>query len=206
MLFRISGLFAALGLLLVNGCVSGPYARQGTAGGALAGGAIGALAGAPSDRALEGAAIGAVSGGVLGGAIGEAADRDAAIADAEHAAWVQEVRSRAVTMDQVIQMTQTGVGDNLIVNQIQANGVTGPLTTSDIVMLKQNGVTDSVIAAWQHSPGPRQVAPATYVRPVIVHEPPCYEPVYGPGCYYGPPPPWHLRRPRYRRAGFHVHF
>ncbi|MGI9518160.1 MAG: hypothetical protein ACR2NP_13985 [Pirellulaceae bacterium] len=205
MLFRISGLLAAIALMLFTGCVSGPYARQGTAGGALAGGAVGALAGAPSDRALEGAAIGAVAGGVLGGAVGEAADRDAAYAAAEENAYIQEVRSRAVTMDQVVQMTQSGVGDNLIINQIHANGVVGPMTTNDIVAMKQNGVTDSVISAWQHSPVPGAVAPASYVRPVIVHEPPCYEPVYGPGWHYGPPP-CHFRRPRYRRAGFHVHF
>ncbi len=199
------GLISILGLvLLTSGCVAGPFARTGTAVGGLTGGAIGAAAGASSGKSLEGAAVGALAGSVLGGAVGHAADRDAEQWEAQQAAWQQEQLAAAVTLDEVIQLTQSGVGDAVIANQIRAQGVTGPLSTSDLVFLKQNGVSDVVITAWQQTPVAGSVVlPAVRPAPqqIIVRER-YVDPCFGPDFYYGPRPRWHHGQ----RAALHFSF
>ena len=180
-------------LLLSAGCVAtGPYARSGALGGGLAGGAIGALAGAPSDRSVEGAAIGAVAGSVLGNLTGDLADQDAAWASAEQQSWSQQVRSRAVTVDQLLEMQRNGVTDQLMINHIHNNGVISPLRPNDLIALKQGGVSDHVIATWQQTP-PAGVASPASAPPIFV------QPVYEPDCVYLPPHP--VRR--YRRRHWH---
>lgn len=176
-----------------SGCATGPYAQSGTLGGGLAGGAIGALAGVRSDRALEGAAIGAVTGGLIGNATGGIADEQAAYANNQQAAFVQQARSQAVTPDQVIQLAQSGVNDQLIINQLRNNGALSALTTNDMIALKQYGVSDNVITAWQQTPVAGTAARVARVQPIVVQ--PVYNdfqyvparrrrPYHGPPCRY----------------------
>ncbi len=173
--------FVALISLVSAGCISGPGARTGTAFGGLGGALVGAAAGAQKGKSLEGAAIGALAGSALGGAIGNSADRDTERWEADQVAYQQEVLARSVSMDQVIQMTQSGLGEQVISNQIRTQGVAAPLTTNDLVMLKQSGVSDNVISAWQQQ---SQIQPAAIPpRQVIVREH-WVEPAYGPDCYY----------------------
>lgn len=189
--------------IFAGGCVGGPHARTGTAVGTLAGGALGAAAGSGSHKSLEGAAIGAVAGGLLGGAVGNAADRDEAAWDARQVAWDQQVRATAMTTDQVIQMTHAGLSEQVIANQIRSQGVIAPLSTSDLLVLKQNGVSDLVIAAWQQTPPVGNSPPPVETRPVIVRErwaPPPWEPCpwwYDPYCH----PHYHSNR-----VGLHFRF
>jgi hypothetical protein len=193
---RTPGLAASLlcgALLSAPGCAGGPHARTGTAVGGLTGGALGAVAGAHSKNALGGAAIGALAGSVLGGALGDAADRDESRWAAQQASYEQAARSNAVSIGQVIEMTRSGLGDQVIANQIRNQGVVAPLSTTDLVTLKQNGVSDVVIAAWQEAPGPRipAVVQPVPVRPVIVHDW-CPSPWYDPHCdFWHPPHHWH---------------
>ena len=192
-----------VGLFLLCGCVGGPAARSGAAVGGLTGGAIGAAAGSPGGQSLEGAAIGALAGSALGGAVGDAADRQWAAAEARQVAWEQEQRARAVTLDQVIQLTQSGIGDQVIANQIRSQGVIAPLSTADLVLLKQNGVSDAVITAWQQAPPANQL-PVRVVQPapagaVVIRER-WVQPTWGPGCY------WYGPRSRYRGSGASLHF
>lgn len=193
---RIFNLVGLVVVLPIAGCATGHYAQTGTVGGGLTGGAIGALAGAPGDRSLEGAAIGAVAGSVLGNVAGELADRDAANANAQNQACVQQARSRAVTTNQVIQMSQSGVGDQLIINQLQSDGVIGPLSTNDMIALKQSGVSDNVITAWQQTPVAGTIARVASVQPIVVE--PFIEQAYGPDCRY-------FRRPHHRYGLRHWH-
>lgn len=165
-------------LLLASGCATGHYAQNGTLGGGLAGGAIGALAGAHSDRSLEGVAIGAVTGGLIGNAAGNLADRDVAIANTQQAVYQQQARNQAVTTNQVVQMAQSGVGDQLIINQMQTNGVLAPLTTNDMISLKRNGVSDNVITAWQQSQVAGAPTRVSRAAPIVV------TPVYDDYRYY----------------------
>lgn len=168
MSFPKINLWVSVLLLLCSGCATGRYAQTGTLGGGLAGGAIGALAGAPGDRSLEGAAIGALAGSVLGNATGNLADHDAAYANAQNAAYVRQARSNALTTGQVIQLSQSGVGDPLIINQLRTNGVFAPLTTNDMISLKQSGVSDAVISAWQQTPVAGTRPRTARVSPIVV--------------------------------------
>lgn len=202
MKFRMLIVFAALTSLISAGCVSGPGARTGTAFGGLSGALVGAAAGANRGKSLEGAAIGALAGSALGGAIGNAADRDNDRWMANQVAYEQDIRARSVSMDQVIQMTQSGLGDQVITNQIRTQGVAAPLSTNDLVMLKQSGVSDNVISAWQEQ---SRVPPtAAAPRQVIVREH-WVEPDFGPDFYYYEP---YCHGPRYHgtRAGLHFRF
>ncbi len=188
-------------LIAMSGCAAGPNARTGSVAGGLTGGAIGALAGADSHRSLEGAAIGALAGATLGGVLGDQVDQDIAHVNAEQQAYVDATRRNAVTLDQVIQMTVSGLGDELIANQIKTKGVIAPLSTSDLIMLKNNGVSDRVIAAWQETPPAASVRPPRYAPPPVVERVHVVEPYWPPQCWSPPPRHYHGRR-----AGLYMRF
>ena len=175
MTFKHSILLVTISIVSIpvfSGCATGPYAQSATLGGGLAGGAIGALIGSRDNRSLEGAAIGAVTGGVIGNATGNLADRDVTWASQQNAALIQQARNQAVTPDQVIQMTQNGVSEQLIINQLQNNGVLSALTTNDMISMKQYGVSDNIISAWQQTPIAGNFTRLGRVQPIVV------QPVY----------------------------
>ena len=133
MTFKHSILLVTISIVSIpvfSGCATGPYAQSGTLGGGLAGGAIGALIGSRDNRSLEGAAIGAVTGGVIGNATGNLADRDVTWASQQNAALIQQARNQAVTPDQVIQMTQNGVSEQLIICLLYTSPSPRDLSTS----------------------------------------------------------------------------
>jgi Glycine zipper len=154
-------------LLLVAGCEThtGTGLLAGGGLGALAGGAIGAATG----HVREGALIGAAAGATLGGVTGAAADhheyRQAVRADAQR---------RALGLQDVVSLTQSGTSDQIIINQINTSGTAFHLSGAEIQWLHDNGVRDGVIEAMQ----------ATANRPpvVYVNEPP-------PVVFVEPPPP-----------------
>ena len=78
-----------------------------------------------------------------------------------------------------------------IIDHINAVGVLRPLETSDIIYLKQNGVSDLVVQTMQHPARQavvvEQPAPPP---PVVVEDPYYYGPYYHPyGYWHRPPPP-----------------
>lgn len=168
---------AVLPALLVvagSGCqISGPATRDGAGLGALAGGLIGAAAGEQNGNALPGAALGATFGALTGGAIGNSIDQ--ANSDAQQrVAYAQQNSGR---IQEVVSMSQSGLSDQVIINQIQSSGYPFRLSSNDLVQLKRSGVSDGVIAALQNSGAPnyypnQNYSPATYPAgpPVIVHE------------------------------------
>jgi len=137
--------------------------RNAAVGTAL-GGAAGALIGHQSDHAAEGALIGAATGGLTGGLIGDAqdarAERDAAIAQVSHAQHFPGLVNR-----DLINMAQSGLGDEVIINAIQQRGGQFDLSPAGLIALKSNGVSDVVIAAVQRSNSPT-ASGVVFVRPV----------------------------------------
>ncbi len=124
-----------------------------------------------------GAAIGAGAGALTGAAIG--ANKDEQEARASAAVQAQAVAA-AVTVPDVVAMTQAHVNPGLIVNRIRSRGIVAPLQTNDIIYLHQQGVSDNVIAAMEAQP------PATaMVQPAYYYAPPP-DAVYVGGGYYGP--------------------
>ncbi|MFN6402008.1 MAG: glycine zipper domain-containing protein [Planctomycetota bacterium] len=56
---------------------------------------------------------------------------------------------RPVTLDEVIQMVRGGVSDNVIVAQLQSNGVVTRPDVNEVIRLSQEGVSEYVITAMQ---------------------------------------------------------
>lgn len=56
---------------------------------------------------------------------------------------------RPVSLDEVIQMVRSGVSDNVIVAQLQSNGVLARPDVNEVIRLSQEGVSEYVITAMQ---------------------------------------------------------
>jgi hypothetical protein len=144
-----------------------------TENGALAGGAIGAGTGAVIGHALGhtgggaliGAGVGALSGGLVGNAVDNQEKKAVAAAQARHPLGLVDV----------VQMAQAHVSDELIVSDIRTTGSVFHLSAQDTIWLKQNGVSDAVVAEMMATANryPRRVysSTAVYGEPVYVVEP-----------------------------------
>jgi outer membrane lipoprotein SlyB len=161
---------AVLPLILACGCSSLSH----TENGALAGGAIGAGTGAVVGHALGntgagalvGAGVGALSGGLIGHAVDNSEKKAEAVAQARH----------AMGMVDVVQMVQSHVSDELVINEIRSTGSVFHLSAQDTIWLKQNGVSDPVIqemmaTAYRYPRRAYSAAPV-YGEPVYVVEQP----------------------------------
>jgi len=188
----------ALSALMAVGCQSPYHADQGALFGGVTGAGVGALVGSAVGDPLAGAAIGAGVGTLGGAAVGSSLDQIEARNRAEIARQMgSQIRPGVVTLADVVNMCHAGVSEQLIVTHIQHNGMAGPVTSSDLITLKQQGVPDGVIVAMQ-APPPQQRVAVAQAPPVIVEE------HYYGGPYYGPygyrPHYWHPH-PRYYHRG-----
>src|SRR5262249_5469963 len=135
----LSSLVAALALYCSTGCHSPYYADQGALAGGLGGAGLGALIGSTSGHAGAGAAIGAAAGALTGGAVGGALDD----IDAKNRARIAAATGHpptAVSVNDVIAMTRSGIDEQIIVNQLATSGLQRPLQANDVIYLQQNGV------------------------------------------------------------------
>jgi hypothetical protein len=174
-----------LALLLMAGC--GCSSMNNTEKDGLMGAGAGAGAMALLTRGNPVAtAVGAVGGGLIGASIGNSQDRvenrDKAIAQAQanNAAYVAAHQMR---LEEIVQMSQQGISDALIIRQMDTTGSVFDLRPVDIQWLHDQRVSDTVISAMQAR---------RYARPMVVAPGPV---VYGPppGAVVvvdpGPPPP-----------------
>jgi hypothetical protein len=191
----------------LGGCQStGPNRALGTAFGGMAGGLTGAAIGTQEGKAPEGALFGALTGMAAGSAVGGALDnqveRDRM--DAQQAA--NEANLNAISFEQVIQMTRSGLSDDIVASQIYNQGVVRKPTFGDLMMLKNNGVSDATIYALQNAP----VAGAGAL--VATHRIPATTVYYEePSVFYYPTPhhwchPYHRPFGSRHRHGSHVGF
>jgi uncharacterized protein YcfJ len=205
---RYGVLLAGLGSLLA-GCQNMNNTQSGALVGTGLGAATGAIIGEASGHAGGGALIGAAAGALAGSLAGNAADareeRDAAIAHAQYSQAHSQAIAQAVTESDVVTMTRSGVGDEVIINSLRTRGCRWNAAPENVIALKQQGVSDRVIEAMQNT-GLRPVAVTAPPPPVVYAPPP---PVVGGGVvvvgpgYYGPRPYWgpgpYWGRPYYRR-------
>lgn len=159
--------------ILCIGCKSARYADRGALFGGLTGAGVGAAIGEANGNAGAGAVLGSAVGAMTGAVVGQRIDDERAV---ERAAVEQEIgrtMSGAATIGDVIEMTQAGLGDEVIVGYVNNHGFQGHLAPPDLIFLKQQGVSDSVVRAMQR---PRQAAgrPPGVVEPapppVVVYE------------------------------------
>jgi hypothetical protein len=189
MIRALSGTVVVVATLsLCAGCHSPYYADQGALAGGLGGAGLGALIGSASGHTGAGAVIGAAAGALTGGAVGSALDNIDAKNRAQIAAATGHPLS-AVSVNDIVAMTRSGIDEQIIVNQLATSGLQRPLQANDVIYLQQNGVSPHVISVMQQT----RVAvatPATVVvpggpPPVVVADP-YYGPYWGPGYYH----PW----------------
>jgi uncharacterized membrane protein len=179
-------LAAALALVGQSGCASMNNTEKGTlAGGGLGAGA-GAIIGSVTHHPLAGTAIGGALGAVAGGLTGHAIDESERKQDAKLAAATAPPPSGPMTVADVAQMARDHISDEVIINQIRTTGTIFQLTMADITYLKENGVSDMVIAAMQNTVYryPRRVytpVPVYQPAPVVVVEPAPPPPPIGVG-------------------------
>jgi hypothetical protein len=182
------------------GCRSPYYADQGALFGGLTGAGVGAAIGDATGDAGAGALVGSAIGAITGAAVGETIDADLARSKAEIEARMGRQMQGAVTPQDVIAMTQSGLSDDVITTHIRANGTAQPLAVGDLISLRNMGVRDSVINAMQQTPPrtaqipPNQIpAYSPYGGPVVV------EHHYQPWC--PPPPVFHYHHRRHGHYG-----
>jgi len=134
------------------GCAS---AGRNTGAGTLLGGLLGAGTGAVVGHqlgdteagALVGAGVGALSGMMIGNAL-DRSEQEAEYRAARSEAALHEIRvSRgALSILDVIRMSQAGVSDEVIQAKIDRSGAVYDLSTEEIIDLKSSSVSDRVIA------------------------------------------------------------
>ena len=192
---RYSIALTLLAALAATGCQSPYRADRGALFGGLLGLGTGAIVGDALGNAGAGAAIGTGVGALSGAAIGQELDqieaRNRAIIEAQLG---RQVAAGAVSIDDVITMSQAGVDDELIVTHVRAHGVARPLETNDLIILQQQGVSTRVIKAMQEPPPVQRSTPPVVIRetapaPVIVEEYHYAPPFWGPPRHH-----WHYRR------------
>lgn len=172
-----------LSLLSTLGCSSMNNTEKGMLGGAAVGTGAGALLG----RGHPGAML---VGGLLGTAVGGIAGSEQDRRD-DRRAWAQAQANaqaqRQMSVPEVIQLSQRGTSDDIIINQIHSTGSVFNLTTNDLIDLQNHNVSNRVIAAMQarRIARPVVVAPAPPPEVVYVAPPPPPPPGFGVGVVIG---------------------
>lgn len=196
-----------------TGCAQWQTSEKGTLVGAAAGGALGSAIGKKSGNPITGAVLGAIGGGLVGNAVGESVDQRRAYQQQQYYqqnAYQQptyqqpayQAVNRGVSLDQVVSLTRSGLSDEVIISHIEANGFNQTLTANDLIILKNNGVTDRVIGALQRPV--RAAAPA--VSPTIVQPPVrVVEEVHVVPSWYHRPPVYHYG-PHHHHRGSSINF
>jgi len=164
-----------LPLMCLNGCQSMSNTDKGVLAGGGIGAGTGAVIGSATHNTGAGALIGGAVGALAGGLTGAAIDDSERKQDAKLAAATAPPAHGPLRIEDVAQLARDHISDEVIVNQIRTSATVYRLTVDDINYLKQNGVSDLVIAEMQNTVYrcPRRVYTAS---PVVLVEP-------------GPPPP-----------------
>ena len=186
--------------------------QRGATFGGLMGAVAGGLIGDHNDEAGAGAAIGGVIGAVTGGILGNAADKQATVMDQRQAYVATQrqasIQRDAVSINDVVQMSRSGLSESVIINQIQNRGVLSQPQVSDIIAMHQQNVSERVITAMQQASTRQQITarPAIpdrgrrVVTPVIIEE--HVLPAYPLPIYYDHHPHHHF----HHGTGFHFDF
>ena len=120
--------------------------KRGATVGGLAGAVAGAAIGDHNGEAGACAAIGGIIGAFAGGLLGNAEDQKQAYEmqnfyQQNQNRWSQ-YRKSAVSCEDVVAMKNSGLSDQVIINQIQQRGVQRQLQVPEIIALHRQGVSD----------------------------------------------------------------
>ncbi len=168
----------AASAVVLTGCVNPDGTPDNTAGGALTGGAIGAITGAAIGGPRNGGAgalIGAAAGVIAGGLIGHSIDQDQQMRLREEApqTYVRVDQGQPLSVADVKALAKAGISEDIIINQIKSSHTVFHLSVADIIDLRDSGVSDKVVNFMINTPS--AVGASTEVtRPatVVVSPPP----------------------------------
>lgn len=165
--------------------------RQGTVTGLGIGAITGALIGGKKNReggALIGAGIGALTGHAMGSARDAQDARQVAVGSSIAAQANAQAAARAVTNLDLVQMTQAGISDELIISTINTRGGRFDFSPQSLIGLKQSGVSDRVVIAAQQAAGlnvPTPINPSVSVpAPIVVRPSPVIHHYHVPRRHY----------------------
>jgi hypothetical protein len=131
----------SLMVLVLSGCETmGPKEKTGTGTGVLLGSVLGGVVGHQTGHGVEGALIGGATGALGGALIGSGMD------DADNPPSRQRYSdSDYISPIQVVEMTEDGVPDDLIIAEIRRTDSYYEITSEVISYMKEKKVSDRVI-------------------------------------------------------------
>ena len=147
--FSILIFAAATSAVVLTGCQYPNGEPNNTAGGALAGGAIGAVSGAiiggrnAGAGALIGGAIGAITGGLIGNSMDQ--EQSEQLREQSPQTYVHVEQGQPLATADVKALAQAKVSDDVIISQIQNSHTVYHLSAADIIDLHSAGVSDKVV-------------------------------------------------------------
>ncbi|MCA9127507.1 MAG: glycine zipper 2TM domain-containing protein [Planctomycetales bacterium] len=198
--------------------------QNGATVGGVAGAVIGGIIGHQNDETPEGALIGGAVGAIAGGLIGRNQENEIqrqqyyqqqAYYQMQQQAYLEQqaVAASGVSVNDVVNMTRSGVSESLIMSHIQTKGVARRLEVSEIIALHQQGVSDHVIASFQAAPLTSQMVArpslqtTTVVQqPVVVREPLIYSSPVIVHEHYRPMPVYRYPSHHHHRGGTTIRF
>jgi outer membrane lipoprotein SlyB len=156
---KYPSIFAAATLAVVlTGCQSPDGTQNNTAGGALIGGAIGAVTGAAiggsrhgGPDALIGAAAGAVGGLLIGNSMDQ--EQNARLRAQASQTYVKVDQGQPLSIADVKALAKAGISEDVIINQIKNSHTVFHLSSADIIDLRDAGVTDKIVNCMISTPG-----------------------------------------------------
>src|SRR6476646_6239140 len=144
---------ALVTIVCAVGCNSPYRSDQGALVGGLTGAGVGALVGNAVGNTGAGAAIGAGVGALSGAAVGGSLDEIEARNRAEIEARLgRPAPVGAVTIEDVLAMTRSGVAEEVIATHVQNHGMVAPLKAGDLIVLQQQHVSPRVVQVMQNPP------------------------------------------------------
>jgi len=140
----------AVSATLLTGCQNPDGTQNNTAGGALIGGVVGALTGAAiggprngGAGALIGAAAGAIGGGLIGNSVDQ--EQNARLRAEAPETYVKVDQNQPLAVADVKALAKAGISEDVIINQIKNSHTVYHLTSTDIIDLRDSGVSDKVV-------------------------------------------------------------
>jgi len=136
--------------VLLTGCQNPDGTQNNTGSGALIGGALGAITGAAIGGRNHGgqdALIGAAAGLVAGGLIGNSMDREqeARLKAQAPQTYARVDQGQPLTVADIKSLSKAGINEDVIISQINTSHTVFHLSSTDIIDLRDSGVTDKII-------------------------------------------------------------
>jgi uncharacterized protein YcfJ len=155
-------------MMLLAACQTPQGETDRTAGGALAGGAIGAgtgaIIGSASGHAGEGALIGGTIGAATGAIVGNQIDQaQREKVQQQNPQTLQRVDTgQPLGLADIKALARAGVSDDIIISQIRNSRTVYRLSTAEIIDLKNAGVSNRVIDFMINTPSLYPPPPSGY--------------------------------------------